>query len=252
MRDRDCFFQSRNTNQHESFKLSFSRQKKCSICEKIDYWSINHTFQKKIDSIKKIENKYFHLRIRSSYNTNVQHWIIEYEDKNVDEIIQSFNSLIIDFETCNMKSDWLKNVESNDQFFISYEVFENFKSSIVIERLADNLLLHRIIKCDEIISSFFFTSYIYNVISESRHESIKFNNIFVDTNASIRSNAKFVQYETLKRFDDSIKIKHNTAELVSFIFEINITLSIKSINFYTFMKLIIFHIMIVNTFFFYV
>ena len=31
----------------------------------------------------------------------MQHWIIEYENKNIDEIIQFFNQLIIDFETYN-------------------------------------------------------------------------------------------------------------------------------------------------------
>ena len=250
MRNRNRFFQSRNTNQHKSFKSNFSRQKKCFVCEKIDCWFINHTFQKKSDSIKKFENKYFQLRIKSNFNKNMQHWIIEYENENIDEIIQFFNQLIIDFETYNTKSDWFENIESIDQFYISYEVFENFELSIAIEQFVNNSLLHRINKCDEIILSFSFTSYIYNVIFESRYENIEFKNIFIDTNVSIKSNAKFDQYETLKRFDDSIKFDHNTTKSTNFIFEIENTFSIKSINFNTFMKSIIFHIMIVNTFFF--
>ena len=249
MRDRDRFFRSRNTNQHKSFKSSFSRQKKCFVCEKIDCWFINHTFQERNDSIKKFKNKYFHLRIRSNFNRDVQHWIIEYEDEDANETIQFFNSLIIDFETYNSESDWLENVEINDQFYISYEVLESFESSIVIEQFVNNSLLHWISKCDEIISSFSFTSYIYNVIFESRYESTEFKNIFIDTNAAIRSNAEFDQYETLKRFDDSIKIDHSTIESVDFIFEMNITSSIESINLHTSMKSVIFHIMIANTFF---
>ena len=131
----------------------------------------------------------------------MQHWIIEYENENIDEIIQFFNQLIIDFETYNTKSDWFENTELIDQFYISYEVFEGFESSIAIEQFVDNSLLHRVSKCDEIISSFLFTSYIYNVIFESRYENTEFKNIFIDTNALIKLNAKFDQYETLKRFE---------------------------------------------------
>ena len=249
MHNRDRFFRSRNINQHKSFKSSSSCQKKCFVCEKIECWFINHTFQKRSDSIKKFENKYFQLRIKSNFNKNMQHWIIEYENENIDEIIQFFNQLIIDFETYNTKFNWFENIETIDQFYILYEVLEDFESSIVIEQFVDNSLLHRISKCDEIISSFSFTSYIYNVIFESRYENTEFKNIFIDTNVSIKSNAKFDQYKTLKRFDDWIKFDHNTTKSVNFIFEIESTFSIKSINFNTFMKSITFHIMIVNTFF---
>ena len=182
----------------------------------------------------------------------MQHWIIKYENENIDEIIQFFNQLIIDFKTYNTKFNWLENTESINQFYISYEVFENFELSIAIEQFVDNSLLHQINKCDKIILSFSFTSYIYNVIFESRYESTEFKNIFINTNVSIKLNAKFDQYETLKRFDNSIKFDHNTTKSVNFIFEIENTFSIESINFNTFMKSIIFHIIIVNTFFFYV
>ena len=72
----------------------------------------------------------------------MQHWIIEYENENIDEIIQFFNQLIIDFETYNTKFNWFENTESIDQFYISYKVFENFESSIVIEQFVNNSLLH--------------------------------------------------------------------------------------------------------------
>ena len=114
MRNRDRFFRLRNTNQYKSFKSSFSRQKKYFVCKKIDCWFINHTFQKKSYSIKKFENKYFQLRIKSNFNKNIQHWIIEYENENIDKIIQFFNQLIINFKTYNTKFNWLENIESID------------------------------------------------------------------------------------------------------------------------------------------
>ena len=44
----------------------------------------------------------------------MQHWIIEYENESIDEVIQFFNQLIIDFETYNTKFHWLENTESNN------------------------------------------------------------------------------------------------------------------------------------------
>ena len=54
------------------------------------------------------------LQIKNQSFSKKIKWIIEYENENVDEIIQFFNQFIIDFETYNMKSDWFKNTESND------------------------------------------------------------------------------------------------------------------------------------------
>ena len=52
---------------------------------------------------------------------------------------------------------------------------------------------------------------------------MEFKNIFIDINAAIKLNAKFNQYKTLKRFDNSIKIDHSTTKSINFIFEMNIT-----------------------------
>ena len=249
MRDRDRFFCPCNMASRRLFKSNSSRQKKCFVCEKIGCWSINHTSQKKSDFIKKFENRNFSLRIKSDFNKNVQQWIIKYENKNVDEIIQFFNQLIIDFETYNTKSDWLENIESNEQFFISYETLENIELWIIIEQFANNFFLHRASKRDEIISSIFSILYVYNVVIKSWYESIEFKNIFINLKAAVKSNKKFRQFNTLQRFDDSIKLDHNTTKSANFVFEMKHTISVDSIKLDTFMKLVIFHIMTANIFF---
>ena len=61
----------------------------------------------------------------------MQHWIIEYENENIDEIIQFFNQLIIDFETYNTKFNWFENTESID---LILHFIWNFRKFRIINR----------------------------------------------------------------------------------------------------------------------
>ena len=89
----------------------------------------------------------------------------------------------------------------------------------------------------------------FNTITKSRYDFFKFKNFFIDLKTATKSNANIDQFETLQRIDNSITINHNTTKSINFIFEMNTTLSIDQINFNTFIKSIIFHIIIKNTFF---
>ena len=110
-------------------------------------------------------------------------------------------------------------------------------------------MIHRINKRDEIIASISFTSYVFNIITKSRYDFFEFKKLFIDSKTTAKSNANIDQFEILQRIDNSIKINHSTTKSISFIFEMNTTSSIDSINFNTFIKSIIFHIIIENTFF---
>ena len=110
-------------------------------------------------------------------------------------------------------------------------------------------MIHRINKRDEIIASISFISYVFNTITESRYDFFEFKNFFIDSKTAAKSNANIDQFETLQRIDNSIKINYSTTKSVNFIFEMNTISSINSINFNTFIKSIIFHIIIKNTFF---
>lgn len=77
-RDRNrSYMKSRNVFFRKSFKSSFQHQKNCFVCDKIDYWSINHIQQKRNDSIKKFENQKSHFRIKFDFNKKMHQWIIE-------------------------------------------------------------------------------------------------------------------------------------------------------------------------------
>ena len=256
-RDRNrSYIKSRNAFFRKLFKFSFQRQKKCFVCEKIDCWSINHIQQKRNDSIKKFENQKFHFWIKFDFNKKIQLWIIEYKNENENKTIYFFDNLIINFETYNVNFDWFEKIKSNSfnshQFFILYESFENFESLIIIEQFVKNFLIHQINKRDEIIASISFTSYVFNTITKSRYDFFEFKKFFIDSKTAAKSNANIDQFETLQRIDNSIKINHNTTKSINFIFEMNTISSINSINFNTFIKLIIFFIIIENIFFYYV
>ena len=120
---------------------------------------------------------------------------------------------------------------------------------IIIEQFVENFLIHRINKRDEITASISFTSYVFNTITKSRYDFFEFKEFFINSKTITKSNANIDQFETLQRIDNSIKINHSTTKSISFIFEMNTTSSIDSINFNTFIKSIIFHIIIENTFF---
>ena len=183
----------------------------------------------------------------------VQQWITEFEGENVDEATHFFSQITIDSETHNAESDWPEKIESDShQFFISYGTLESLESSVTIERLAEKSLLHRVSKCDEITASIFFASYVFNAILKSRYGPTEFKKFFIDSKAATKSSEKLDQFEALQRLDNSIKIDHSTARSAKFTFGMRTTLSIKSIDFNTLIKLITFHIVIVSIFFFYV
>ena len=89
----------------------------------------------------------------------------------------------------------------------------------------------------------------FNIITKLRYDFFEFKKFFINLKTTTKSNANIDQFETLQRIDNSIKINHNTTKSINFIFEMNTTSSIDSINFNTFIKSIIFHIIIENTFF---
>ena len=89
----------------------------------------------------------------------------------------------------------------------------------------------------------------FNTITKLRYDFFEFKKFFIDSKTAAKSNANIDQFEILQRIDNSIKINHNTTKSINFIFEMNTTSSIDSINFNTLIKSIIFHIIIENTFF---
>lgn len=88
--------------------------------------------------------------------------------------------------------------------------------------------------------------YAYNTVTESRYNFTEFKGLLIDFDGAVRLTDEIGQFKALQGVDDSMHFDVNIAESVSFTFGIDSTASLKSINFITFLKSIIFHIVSIN------
>ena len=133
-------------------------------------------------------------------------------------------------------------------FFTSFENFQNTKSLIIINLFVDKTFKHRIICKNEIIIVFVtFTTYNFNAIISSHYDESEFKDLLIDSDVAMRFTNNINQLKTLQNINKIIKININTTDFMNFIFEINSTSSINTINLNTSLKTIVFHIMQINT-----
>ena len=147
----------------------------------------------------------------------------------------------------------IHNTEVNEQFIISLSVLDASKLSAATETLANDAFKHRFISLNEIFSIAPFSvpgSYVFNVSIDSRYDFSEFKDLLIDSKTTMRSIENMGQLKTLQILDNTIKFDINIVGLANFIFDMNSTESIGSINLNTSIKLIIFHIVQINIFFF--
>ena len=250
-RNRGKFYEKQRHVSNQGIRRSqFPSQKKCFVCDKIGCWSSNHNQQKKDDSKKKFEADRSYIRNQLNYEKAMRRYIYEYEGNSSDEIIQYFDQFLLDVaenKTYNSSIDLSD--EINQQFFISIDALEIRQSSVIMKALTDHAFKHRVIMKNETISSSESESYIFNAVIEFKYDAIEFKNLFIDSDAAIKSTNEIGQLKALQQINDSIKIDCSTAGSANFTFDIESTASLDHINLDTSIKSIIFHIMFVNTFF---
>ena len=140
------------------------------------------------------------------------------------------------------------NAEVNEQFIISLDVLDASESSAATKVLANDTFKHRFILSDEIFS-IASVPYVFNASIDSRYDFSKFKSLLIDSGAATRSTEDMGQLKTLQKFDSTIKFDTSTVGSANFIFDMNSTGSIESINLNTSIGLIIFHIVQINIFF---
>ena len=144
---------------------------------------------------------------------------------------------MIDFDFINM-------------FFTFFEKLQNIESVIIINLFIDKTFKHRIICKNEITVAFVvFTTYNFNAIISSHYDESEFMGLLIDSDAAMCFTNDINQLKTLQNINKIIKIDISTADFTSFIFEINSTFFINTINLNTSLNIIIFHIVQINTFF---
>ena len=163
---------------------------------------------------------------------------------------QFFENLTINAFASNDKTFNVQslNVEINEQFTISLSVLDALELSTITKTLANDAFRHCFISSDEIFS-ILSISYVFNVSIDSRYDFSKFKDLLIDSRTATRSIGNMDQLKILQKLDNTIKFDISIVESTNFIFDINSTGSIKSINLNTSIELIIFYIEQINTFF---
>ena len=135
-----------------------------------------------------------------------------------------------------------------DMFFTSFGNFQNTESLIIINLFTDKAFKHRIICKDEATVAFVASAtYSFNTIISSHYDKSEFKDLLINSDAAMRFTDGINQLKTFQNINKIIKINISTADSVSFIFRIDNTSSINTINLNTSLKTVVFHIMQINT-----
>ena len=161
----------------------------------------------------------------------------------------TINAFASNDETFNVHT--VHNVEINEQFITSLDVLDATESSTATKILTNDAFKHCLISSDEIsLIAPISVSYVFNVSIDSRYDSSEFKGLLIDSGAATRSTGGMDQLKTLQKLDNTIKFDISTVGSANFIFDMNSTGSIGSINLNTSIRLITFHIVQINTLFF--
>ena len=110
--------------------------------------------------------------------------------------------------------------------------------------LINKIFEHRIISSNNII---IFVSMLYNFISSTNtcYDEFKFKELLIDFDAAIKSIDKIEQFKILQKII-SIKLNETIVESANFVFDIDSTFSINTVNLNISIRKIAFYIVRVN------
>ena len=169
-------------------------------------------------------------------------------------MIQYFEELQIDPEPAEISATFnVQPIHDEDEVFCtSLGTLKNSDCILTTNLLTDHAAKHQITDIDESENSSTENTsipYAYTSSTSSKYDDTKFKGLLIDSNAATRSTGDIGQLKTLQKIDDTIQLDQSTAGSASFVFEIDSTGSIESINISTPIGPITFHIISVNIFF---
>ncbi len=220
------------------------RLKKCFVCEKPDFWSINHSEKKRKDSKKRFSDRHFEYNQRSEFDRRLNQYIADFEstyESDDEYAAQFFEELAI---SSILEIDTIKLIEfeSDELFLTSFDEFQDIE--FFISALADKTFQHRLISID-IINVFINESFNYISITDSRYDDTEFKDILMNCDAADRSTESMKQFKALQRISSNDALNKKAIES-SIKFEIDNTLILKSVELNISLEIITFHIMRMN------
>ena len=137
--------------------------------------------------------------------------------------------------------------EINELFYISIDSINQIESIVIAIDLINNVFKHRIIFRNDATVLENLTSYVYNAFFDIKYDFSEFKNLLINSKTTIKSTKNIEQFKTLQNIDKSFKFNSNIVESANFVFDINATTSIDSIDLKILIETIIFHIIQINT-----
>jgi hypothetical protein len=164
-------------------------------------------------------------------------------DSNDEDATQYFD----DLSSISSMIDETKliELESNELFLTSFDELQNIE--FIINSLANKTFEHRLISKD-IINALINESFDFTFISiiESRYDDNEFKNILMNCDAAKRSTVEIDQFTVLQRLNDSIQLNKSIVES-KIQFDIDSISIMSTIELNISLKLMIFHIVEINT-----
>ena len=172
----------------------------------------------------------------------------KYEDskENEDNSIQFFKKLLLEINEIVDE----KHRDSN-AFTIYFERMKFNDCISATNLLADNAFHHRITMKDKTTLAIKDNnqSYAYNIVTSFRYDNEEFKDLLIDSKTANKSTENLNQLKTLQKIDQTINLNRSIVESTSFVFEIESTSSIETINLSTLIRTVTFYIIQVNTLF---
>ena len=224
-----------------------SQRKKCFVCGKDGCWSTNHLQQERDNSKKRFRNQFPKYKGHARYERYLQQYIAHYkgndEENNTNDVAYFFKELSI-----NASKNLLTNVDITDELFLSsINALQNIESTNTINLLANNVFKHQIISTNGTVALTSPVPYSFTTLTDLWYDKSKFKGLLIDSSAATRSISGIGQLTALQKIILLAKLDKTMARSANFIFGIGSTSSIGTVNLDTFMGMIIFHIVQVNT-----
>ena len=145
--------------------------------------------------------------------------------------------------------------DKDEMFYTSLDTLKNSDCILTTNLLTDHAAKNQIIDINESENSSTENSgienssilYAYIFSTSSRYDDTEFKDLLIDSNTATRSTDGIGQLKALQKIDDTIQLNQSTAGSANFVFGIESTGSIESININTPIGPITFHIISINT-----
>ncbi len=232
-------------NTSRVFSQTSPQRKRCFVCGKKGCWSTNHSQQERDDSKKRFGKRFPEYKSRPGYERYLQDYIVNFEveeEDDTDDVAHFFKELLID-----ASQDLSPDIDTKNELFLTQlGPLQNIESANTVNILADNAFKNQITSTNTTVLLVNPIPYSFTTSIDLRYNDSEFKGLLIDSGAAIRFTGGVGQLKALQRIF-SVELDKRTAGSTNFVFGIGSTSSIGTVSLDTPLRMIVFHIVQVNT-----